>query len=346
MGYISVHTHSFASPQDHAIWSWHSSSTLTYACLFSLLPHCYLMNLSGNIDGSNIKKNPGCRRNMNKHAQKQHSRLWGHHKGLGKINWNKGGNSWEHCLWTRTWTCYQARQYRGAKWVFDGWFYDSHSGSLVHIPGFLLLASILLNYEVPERQKPGFSIQGDLICYTEHTSQFARNVSQSRAWLASQVNTVFIHCDGFVHTHGIHDIHLITWKWEHCYSLKCLQLERENAQRKKLNFEQWKESYYQEINPLVFITGKGWISLYQVKSLRAGKLKPFAMHKTYKKLQNSIFETGFFVASHRYRVKFWLAWKLTHRTNTFGQSVVIPVFKVLHWKMHFTGHSYHFHSLP
>jgi hypothetical protein len=74
-------------------------------------------------------------------------------------------------------------------------------------------------------------------------------VSQSRAWLASKVNTVFIHCDGFVHTHGIHDVHPFTWKWEHCYSLKCLQLEKENAQRKKLNFEQWKESDYQEIKP-------------------------------------------------------------------------------------------------
>jgi hypothetical protein len=97
---------------------------------------------------------------------------------------------------------------------------------------------------------------------------------------------------------------------------------------------------------LVFITGKGWISLYQTKSLRAHKSKSFSMHKTHKKVQTSIFETGFFVASHRYWVKFWLAWKLTDRRNTFGQSVVIPVLKVLHWKMHFTGHRYHFHSLP
>ncbi len=152
----SLSIHSFRSPQDHAIWSWHSNSTLTYTCLFSLIPHCYLMNLSGNIDGNNIKKNLGCCRNTSKHDQEQHSRLCSHHKGLGKINWNKCGNSWEHCLWT--WTCYQARQYKGAKWVFDGWFYYSHLGSFVHIPGLLLLASILLNYEVPERQKPGFSI--------------------------------------------------------------------------------------------------------------------------------------------------------------------------------------------
>ncbi len=181
---------------------------------FSLVPHCYLMNLSRNIAGNNIKKNLGCCRNTNKHAQEQHSRLWGHHKGLGKINWNKGENPWEHCL--RTWTCYEARQYEGAKWVFDGWFYYSHLGSFVHIPGLLLLASILLNYEVSARQKPGFSIQGDSICYTKHSSQFARNVSQSRAWLTSKVNTVFINCDGFVHTHGIHDVNPFTWKWEHC----------------------------------------------------------------------------------------------------------------------------------
>jgi hypothetical protein len=45
-------------------------------------------------------------------------------------------------------------------------------------------------------------------------------------------------------------------------------------------------------------------------------------------------------------MKFWLASKLIEQTNTFGQSVVIHVLKVLHWKMYFTGHSYHFHSLP
>jgi hypothetical protein len=97
---------------------------------------------------------------------------------------------------------------------------------------------------------------------------------------------------------------------------------------------------------LVFMTGKGWISLYKMKSLRAHKSKSFSMHKTHKKVQTSIFETGLFVASHQYRVKFWLACKLTNRTNTFGQSVDIPGLKVLHWKMYFTGHSYHFHSLP
>jgi hypothetical protein len=70
------------------------------------------------------------------------------------------------------------------------------------------------------------------------------------------------------------------------------------------------------------------------------------MHKTHKKVQTSIFETGLFVASHRYQVKFWLAWKLTERRNTFGQSVVIPVLKVLNWKLHFTGQSYDFYSLP
>jgi hypothetical protein len=82
------------------------------------------------------------------------------------------------------------------------------------------------------------------------------------------------------------------------------------------------------------------------KMFESSQIKFFSMHKTHKKVQTSIFETGFFVASHQYRVKFLLTWKLTDRTNTFGQSVVIPVLKVLHWKMHFTGHSYHFHSLP
>ncbi len=99
MGYLSVHTHSFGSPQDQAIWSWHSSSTLTYTCLFSLLPHCYLMNLAGNIDGSNINKNPRCCRNTNKHAQKQDSGVttkgWGKSTGtrlgiLGNIAFGRG----------------------------------------------------------------------------------------------------------------------------------------------------------------------------------------------------------------------------------------------------------------
>jgi hypothetical protein len=34
----------------------------------------------------------------------------------------------------------------------------------------------------------------------------------------------------------------------------------------------------------------------------------------------------------------------THKPNKhFGESVFLPVLKVLHWKMHFTGHGYHFH---
>jgi hypothetical protein len=51
------------------------------------------MNLSGNIDGCNIKKNPGCRRNTNKHAEKTTLKTLGSPQRVGENQLEQGWES-------------------------------------------------------------------------------------------------------------------------------------------------------------------------------------------------------------------------------------------------------------
>jgi hypothetical protein len=124
-------------------------------------------------------------------------------------------------------------------------------------------------------------------------------------------------------------------------------LERENAQPKKLNFEQWKESDYQEINTFgVHHWQRMNISVPDEK-FESSQIKVF-FHA-----QNR---------QRRFKPQFLRLGSLLHPTDTewnFGwpgnsqtkqtflvNQMLSLCWKLLHWKMHLTGHSYHFHLLP